>query len=68
MLDTRISRIISIASVLVLAIGSGGCASDNIRSDYDPSADFSQYSTFNFFEDAGPESTNYQSFFSKYMV
>jgi hypothetical protein len=49
MLDTRISRIISIASVLVLAIGSGGCASDN-------------------FEDAGPESTNYQSFFSKYMV
>ena len=32
------------------------------------SADFSQYKTYNFFADAGPEATNYQSFFSQYMV
>lgn len=68
MLDARIARIVMTASVLLLAMGTGGCASDNIRSDYDPSADFSQYSTFNFFSDAGPEDSNYQSFFSKYMV
>jgi hypothetical protein len=68
MLINRFYRIVTIVSVLVLAAATSGCASDNIRSDYDPSADFSQYSTFNFFEDAGPESTNYQSFFSKYMV
>lgn len=68
MLNDSISRIAVAASLVVLAMATGGCASDNIRSDYDPTADFSQYSTFNFFEDAGPESTNYQSFFSKYMV
>ena len=68
MIIKRFYRIVTVASLLVLAAGTSGCASDNIRSDYDPSADFSQYSTFNFFEDAGPESTNYQSFFSKYMV
>lgn len=68
MLINRLYRIVTITSALVLAAGAGGCASDNIRSDYDPTADFGQYSTFNFFEDAGPENTNYQSFFSKYMV
>jgi hypothetical protein len=68
MLNDRIFRIVTVASLLVLATITSGCASDNIRSDHDPSADFSQYSTFNFFKDAGPEDTNYQSFFSKYMV
>ena len=68
MLIKTLYKIVTIASVLILAAGTSGCASDKIRSDYDPSADFSQYSTFNFFEDAGPENTNYQSFFSKYMV
>ena len=67
-LNHSICRIVTVASLVVLAMTTSGCASDNIRSDYDPSADFSQYSTFNFFEDAGPENTNYQSFFSKYMV
>ena len=61
-------RILTITGVLVLAAGASGCAGDNIRSDYDPEADFSQYNTYNFFADAGPESTNYQSFFSQYMV
>jgi hypothetical protein len=61
-------KILAITSVLAIAAGASGCASDNIRSDYDPTADFSQYKTYNFFADAGPEDTNYQSFFSKYMV
>jgi hypothetical protein len=58
----------SIATILVVAAVASGCAGDNIRSDYDPTADFSQYNTYNFFADAGPEQTNYQSFFSQYMV
>ena len=61
-------RIFTIAAVLLVAAGASGCAGDPIRSDYDPTADFSQYNTYNFFADAGPEDTNYQSFFSQYMV
>jgi hypothetical protein len=61
-------RILTIAAVLLVAAGASGCAGDPIRSDYDPTADFSQYNTYNFFSDAGPEDTNYQSFFSQYMV
>jgi len=68
MLIKSFYRIVTITSVLVLAAGASGCASDNIRSDYDPSVDFGRYETFNFFPDAGPEQTNYQSFFSEYMV
>ena len=51
MLNDSISRFVTVTSLLVLAMATGGCASDNIRSDYDPTADFSQYSTFNFFEE-----------------
>lgn len=61
-------KILTIGSALAIAAGASGCAGDPIRSDYDPSADFSQYNTYNFFTDAGPEDTNYQSFFSQYMV
>lgn len=61
-------RLLTIAAVLLIAAGASGCAGDPIRSDYDPTADFSQYNTYNFFADAGPEQTNYQSFFSQYMV
>jgi hypothetical protein len=61
-------RTLTIAAVLLVAAGASGCAGDPIRSDYDPTADFSQYNTYNFFADAGPEDTNYQSFFSQYMV
>jgi hypothetical protein len=64
----QLRRILTIASILVIAAGASGCAGDPIRSDYDPSADFSQYKTYNFFADAGPEQTNYQSFFSQYMI
>lgn len=68
MLINRLYRIVTIAGVLVFGAGASGCASDNIRSDYDPSADFSRYETFNFFPEAGPEQTNYHSFFSRYMI
>ena len=68
MSTTSLRKLLAIAGTLVFAAGMSGCASDNIRSDYDPAADFSQYKTYNFFADAGPEDTNYQSFFSQYMV
>jgi hypothetical protein len=45
-----------------------GCSGNPIRADYDPTADFSQYRTYNFYQDAGPENTQYQSFFSRYMI
>jgi hypothetical protein len=63
-----IRKILSITAILAVAAGASGCAGDPIRSDYDPTADFSQYNTYNFFADAGPEETNYQSFFSQYLV
>jgi len=68
MRNRTLRKILTIGSALAIAAGASGCASDPIRSDYDPTADFSQYSTYNFFADAGPEQTNYQSFFSQYMV
>jgi len=61
-------KLLAVSSILALTAGASGCASDPIRSDYDPTADFSQYNTYNFFSDAGPEDTNYQSFFSQYMI
>ena len=39
-----------------------------IISDYDHSAPFGSYKTYNFMEGAGPEAEGYQSFFSQYMV
>ena len=59
----------AIAVALLIATLMTGCATGStIRSDYDHSADFSQYQTYNFYVDAGPESTNYQSLFSQHMV
>lgn len=58
---------ISIA-VAILALLASGCSTSNLRSDYDRSADFGQYQTYNFFENAGPGGGNYQSFFAQYMV
>lgn len=61
-------RSIKVAGLLGMLVLATGCAGDNIRSDYDPDANFAEYETYNFFADAGPEQTNYQSFFSQYMV
>ena len=46
-----------------------GCASSaKIRSDYDRSANFGAYETYNFVEDAGVDTGNYQGFFAQYMI
>jgi hypothetical protein len=46
-----------------------GCASSrNILYDYDRSADFGAYQTYNFIEGAGPDTGDYQSFFTRYMI
>ena len=54
--------------LLVVFTVIAACSSNPIRSDYDPTADFSQYRTYNFYQDAGPEGTQYKSFFSRYMI
>ncbi len=54
--------------IAVMSVAAGCSSGGNLRSDYDPTADFSQYNTYNFFADAGPEESSYQSFFSQYMV
>ncbi len=60
----QISRLLGVAAALVLL---SGCSSSNLRSDYDRSADFGSYTTYNFIENAGPRGGNYQSFFAQYM-
>lgn len=54
--------------IVALVLFASGCSTSNLRSDYDHSADFGQYHTYNFIENAGPEGGNYQSFFAQYMV
>jgi hypothetical protein len=46
-----------------------GCASGpDIRADYDRTANFGAYNTYNFVEGAGPDHGNYQSLFSKFVI
>ena len=60
---------LTLIAALIFSVGLSGCSSTGkLRSDYDRSADFGQYKTYNFYADAGPESTNYQSLFSQYMI
>lgn len=64
----RFQTAIGPAAILILAGVVTGCASGaKIRSDYDRTTDFSRYSTYNFYENAGPGGSNYQSLFSQYM-
>ncbi len=66
---SRPTRLISRAILLIVAYAVAGCSSGgNIRSDYDPGADFGSYKTYDFVPGAGPDHANYQSFFSQYMV
>ncbi len=64
------TRIIDIFLLLTMGYVLAGCASSgaDIMSDHDRSADFGSYKTYNFFADAGPENSSYQSFFSQYMI
>lgn len=64
-LSRTATRIVGLAAIMLVA---SGCSSSNIRADYDPSVDFGDYKTYNFYKDAGPENTEYQSFFSEYMI
>lgn len=51
------------------ALGLSGCSSGaKIRADYDHTADFGSYNTYNFMAGAGSQSGGYQSFFAQYMV
>ena len=55
--------------VLLLVVFASGCASKpKLRSAYDDTIDFSQYKTYNFYSDAGPEADGYQGLFSQYMI
>ena len=59
-----IARITGVAAIALLA---SGCSTSNIRSNVDPEADFSQYYTWNFIPNAGPDTGEYESFFTQYM-
>jgi hypothetical protein len=63
------SRIAASLLLTALFISLGGCASSaKILYDYDHSADFGSYRTYNFFENAGPDQGDYQSFFYRYII
>ena len=62
-------RPMPIAVMLLLLASLAGCSSSGtLRSDYDHSADFGAYKTWNFFEDAGPDYAGYESLFTQYML
>ena len=54
----RLSLLLLALSALLLAACSSG---PQIKADYDPSVDFSQYQTFNFYNPMGIENPNYSS-------
>ena len=65
-INTKISRSLV---VLLLVVFASGCASKpKLRSAYDDSVDFSQYKTYNFYSDVGPEAEGYQGLFTQYMI
>lgn len=57
----------AMALPLVILLASGCASGPDLRSDYDRSANFAEYQTYNFFADAGPGDGKYQSLFSKYV-
>jgi len=68
MQTARSSRFFHTCTLLLTAWFLGGCSSDNIRSDYDMSADFGSYKTYNFIAGAGPDREGYDSLFTQYMI
>jgi len=69
MYHSMFARVGKPLGLFLLAALSSGCASGpDIRSDYDKSVDFGDYKTYGFFADAGPENTEYQGMFSKYVT
>lgn len=52
----------NLAIMLFAGVALGACASSpDIKSDYDPSVDFSKFKTFNFYKPMGIENPNYSS-------
>ena len=61
----HLSRFLVVLSVCAVA----GCASGpDIRSDYDSTASFGNYNTYNFVDGAGPDRGDYESLFTKYVT
>jgi hypothetical protein len=61
----------SFRTIVIIAIlfGLAGCSSGGkLRADFDHTADFSVYNTWNFIEDAGPDYVGYESLFTGYMI
>ncbi len=63
----RNKTLVALASVFAVCVTSGCSSTGNLRSDYDPDANFGAYTTYNYFENAGPNRGQYESLFSQYM-
>ena len=62
-------KFITVFVSLILLAAMSGCASKGtLRSAYDDSVDFAQYTTYNYYEDTRTGASDYQSMFSQYMV
>jgi Domain of unknown function (DUF4136) len=62
---TGLTRLLAPAAVALVATG---CASTpDLRSDYDRSADFADYQTYNFYPNAGPNGSEYKNLFTQYV-
>ena len=55
--------------LLLIIVSISGCASGpDVMTDYDKTADFGSYRTYNFVEGAGPDYGEYQSLFTKFVL
>lgn len=61
-------RSFSIAAVLLLNAGIAGCASESIRSDYDPAANLGGYRTFDFVPISGLDETAHERLYAEQLV
>ena len=59
---------VCLAAVVLLSGAGFGCSSNNLRSAYDPDADFGSYRTYGFYQDAGAGSNRYKGFVAQYMI
>lgn len=56
-------------AILGALLSISACSSaPDIRVQHDPTADFGQYKTYNYYADAGPDGTSYQGLFTQYMI
>jgi hypothetical protein len=62
-------KFITVFAGLALLASMSGCSSQaKLRSAYDDSVDFAQYTTYNYYESVKTDDSDYQSLFSQYMV